>query len=158
MKIFILLNCTDGKLSVPLCITIEKRRGNHGYESMINIDFGSHTLSGVEKEINMDPIFINNSESLSGFDDENSTRLSYDPLNCFDSNYLNMNKDGEDGGMNVNPNKDSQVMQIDVMEKAVMEYESHAKESIEESFIIGYSEIGDDYMEEHQIYSNKKEL
>ena len=69
-----------------------------------------------------------------------------------------MNKDDEDGGMNFNPNKDSQVMQIDVMEKAVMEYESHAKESIEESFIIGHSEIGDDYMEEHQIYSNKKEL
>ena len=55
----------------------------------------------------MGPIFINSSESLSGFDDENRIRLSYDPLNCFDSNYLNMNKDGEDGGMNVNPNKDS---------------------------------------------------
>ncbi|RVW97369.1 hypothetical protein CK203_026318 [Vitis vinifera] len=106
----------------------------------------------------MGPIFINSGESLSGFDDENRTRLSYDPLNCFDSNYLNMNKDGEDGGMNVNPNKDSQVMQIDVMEKAVMKHESHAEESIEEPFIVGYSETGDDYMEEHQIYSNKKEL
>ena len=39
-----------------------------------------------------------------------------------------------------------------------MEYESHAEQSIEEPFIVGYSEIGDDYMEEHQIYSNKKEL
>ena len=106
VKIFIRLNCTYGKLSVPLCITIEKRSGNHGYESIINIDFCSHTLFRVEKEINMDPIFINNSESLSGFDDENRTRLSYDPLNCFDSHNLNMNKDDEFGGMNVNSNKD----------------------------------------------------
>ncbi|RVW54258.1 hypothetical protein CK203_080127 [Vitis vinifera] len=143
--------CQDGKLPVPLCITIEKRSGNHRYESIINTDFGSHTLSRVEKEINMDPIFINSSESLSGFDDENRTRLSYDPLNCFDSHNLNMNKDDEDGGMNVNPNKDCQVMQIDVMENAAMECESHAKESIEEPFIVGYSETGDDYMEEHQI-------
>ena len=68
VKNFIRLNCTNGKLSVPLCITIEKRSGNHGYESIINTNFGSHTLSRVEKEINMDPIFINSSESLSGFD------------------------------------------------------------------------------------------
>ena len=95
---------------------------------------------------------------MSGFDDENRTRLSYDPLNCFDSHRLNMNKDDEDGGMNVNPNKDSRVMQIDVMEKAVMVYESHAKESIEEPFIVGYNETDDDYMEEHKIHSNKKEL
>ena len=80
MKFFIHLNCTNGKLSVPLYITIEKRSGNHRYESIINTDFGSHTLSRVEKEINMDPIFISSSESLSGFDDENRTRLSYEPL------------------------------------------------------------------------------
>ena len=119
----------------------------HGYESIINTDFVPHTISKVEKEINMDQIFINSSESLSGFDYENITRLSYDPLNCFDSHNLNMNKDDEDGGINVNPNEDSQVMQIDVMEEAIME-----------PFIVGYSEIGDDYMEKHQIYSNKKEL
>ena len=95
---------------VPLCITIEKRSANHGYESIINTDFSSHTLSEVEKEINMDPIFIYSSESLSGFDDENRTRLSYDLLNCFDSHNLNMNKDDEDSGMNVNLNEDSQVM------------------------------------------------
>ena len=58
-----------------------------------------------------------------------------------------MNKDDEDGGMNVNPNEDSQVMQIDVMEETVME-----------SFIVGYSETGDDHREEHLIYSDKKEL
>ena len=39
-----------------------------------------------------------------------------------------------------------------------MEYESHAEQSIEEPFIVCYSETSDDYMEEHQIYSNKKEL
>ena len=147
MKIFILFNCTNGKLLVPLCITIEKRSGNHGCKSIINTDFDSHTLSKVKKEINMDLIFINSSESLSGFDYENRIRLSYDQLNCFESHNLNMNKDDEDSGMNVNPNVDSQVMQIKVTEEAVME-----------PFIVGYSEISDDYMEEHQIYSNKKEL
>ena len=110
VKFFIHLNCTDGKLQVPLCITIEKKNGNHQYESIINTDFSSHTLSEVEKEINMDPIFIYSSETLSGFDDENRTRLSYDLLNCFDSHNLNMNKDDEDSGMNVNLNEDSQVM------------------------------------------------
>ena len=50
VKIFIRLNCTYGKVSVPLCITIEKRSGNHGYESIINTDFGSHTLSGLRKK------------------------------------------------------------------------------------------------------------
>ena len=80
----------------------------------------------------MDLICINSSESLSGFDYENRIRLSYDPLNCFESHNLNMNKDDEDGGMNVNPNVDSQVIQIKVMEEAVME-----------PFIVGYSEISD---------------
>ena len=110
VKIFILLNCTDDKLLVPLCITIEKRSSNHWCESIINTNFYSHTLSKIEKEINMDLIFINSGESLSGFDYENKTRLSYDPLNCFDSHNLNMNKDDEDSGMNVNLNEDSQVM------------------------------------------------
>ena len=110
VKFFIHLNCTNGKLSIPLYITIEKRSGNHGCKSIINTDFDSHTLSKVKKEINMDLIFINSSESLSGFDYENRTRLSYDPLNCFESHNLNMNKDDEDSGMNVNLNEDSQVM------------------------------------------------
>ena len=43
-----------------------------------------------------------------------------------------MNKDDEDGGMNVNPNVDSQVIQIKVMEEAVME-----------PFRVCYSEISD---------------
>ena len=50
LKIFILLNCTNDKLLVPLCITIEKKSSNHGYESITNTDFGSHTLSKVEKK------------------------------------------------------------------------------------------------------------
>ena len=58
VKFFIRLNCIDGKFPVLLCITIEKRSDNHRYESIINTDFGFHTLSGVEKEINMDLIFI----------------------------------------------------------------------------------------------------
>ena len=49
-------------------------------------------------------------------------------------------------------------MQIDVMKKAVMEYESHAEQSIDEPFIVGYSETCDNHIEEHPIYFDKKEL
>ena len=34
-------------------------------------------------------------------------------------------------------------MQIDLMEEAVMDYETHAKQNIEEPFIVGYRETGD---------------
>ena len=36
VEIFIQLNCTDGKLPVPLCIATEKKNDNHEYESIIN--------------------------------------------------------------------------------------------------------------------------
>ena len=49
VNFFIRLNCTDGKLLVPLCITTEKKNDNHEYESIINIDFnqGFQTRPGV---------------------------------------------------------------------------------------------------------------
>lgn len=68
---------------------------------------------------------MNMNETLSDFDDENKTRLSYDSLHCSNSYDLSMNKDDEDSEMNVNPNEDSQVMQIDLMEKTTIEYESN---------------------------------
>ena len=36
VKFFIGLNCTNGKLSVPLCITVEKRIDNHSQKSICN--------------------------------------------------------------------------------------------------------------------------
>ena len=72
VKFFIQLNCTDGKLPVPLCITIEKKNDNHEYESIINIDF--------------------NTQPVSDFHDENRISMSCDPLNCFDSHDLDTYK------------------------------------------------------------------
>ena len=34
VKFFIGLNCTNGKLHVPLCITVEKRIDNHNQKSI----------------------------------------------------------------------------------------------------------------------------
>lgn len=62
MKSFICSNCTDGNLLVSLCIIIEKRSDNHGYESIVNTNFVCYTLFRVEKEINGDSIFINSSK------------------------------------------------------------------------------------------------
>ena len=110
------LNCIDGKLLVPLCITTEKKNDNHEYESIINIDF--------------------NTQRVSDFNDENRISFSCDPLNCFDSHDLDTYKDVEDGEMNVNFSEDIQVMQIDLMEEPIGEYETHTKRSIKEPFLV----------------------
>ena len=127
------MNYTDGKLLVPLCTIIEKKNDNHEYESIINIDF--------------------NTQPVSDFNDENRVRMSWDPCNCFDSHDLDTYKDVEDGEMNVNLFKDCPVMQIDLMEKPIGEYEMHAEGSTNEPFL-----VGGDHIEQYQIYSNKKEL
>ena len=101
------MNCTDGKLPIPLCITIEKKNDNHEYESIINIDF--------------------NTQTVSDFNDENRISMSCDPLNCFDSHDLDTYKNVEDGDMNVNLSEDIQVMQIDLMEEPIGEYETRVE-------------------------------
>ena len=133
VKFVIRLNCTDGKFPVPLCITTEKKYDNHEYESNINIDF--------------------NTQPVSDFNDENRISINCDPLNCFDFHDLDICKDAQDGEMNVNFYEDSQVMQIDLMEKLIGEYETFAEGSINEPFL-----VGDDHIEQYQIYSNKKKL
>lgn len=45
VKYFIWLNCNDGKLHVPLCITIEKINDNHEFESIMNTDFSSQLVN-----------------------------------------------------------------------------------------------------------------
>ena len=90
---------------------------------------------------------------MSDFNDENRISISCDPLNFFYSHDLDMYKDIEDGEMNVNLPEDSQVMQIDFMEEPIEEYETHVEGSTKEPFL-----VGDDHIEQYQIYSNKKEL
>ena len=90
---------------------------------------------------------------MSDFNDENRISMSCDPHNCFDSHDFDTCKDGEDGEMNVNLLEDSQVMQIDLMEEPIREYETHTEGSTKERFL-----VGDDPIEQYQIYSNKKEL
>ena len=121
VKFFIWLNCTDGKLLVPLCITTEKKNDNHEYESIINTDF--------------------NTQPVSDFNDENIISMSCNPLNYFDSHELDTYKDVENGEMNVNLSKDSQVMQIDLMEEPIREYETHAEGSTMEPFLVGDDHI-----------------
>ena len=78
---------------------------------------------------------------MSDFNDENIISMSCDPLNCFDSHDLDTYKDVEDGEMNVNLPEDSQVMQIDLMEEPIREYETHAKGSIKEPFDLNITTI-----------------
>ena len=44
VKFFIGLNCTNGKLSIPLCIIIEKRIDNHSQKSICNSYFEYHVF------------------------------------------------------------------------------------------------------------------
>ena len=127
------MNYTDGKLLVLLCITTDKKNDNHEYESIININF--------------------NTQHVSDFNDKNIISLSRDPLNCFESHDFDTYKDGEDGEMNVNLPDDSQVLQIDLMEVLIGEYETHVEGSTNEPFL-----VGDDHLEQYQIYSDRKEL
>ena len=78
---------------------------------------------------------------MSDFNDENIISMSCDPLNCFDSHDLDTYKDVEDGEMNVNLPEDSQVMQIDLMEEPMGEYETHAKGNIKEPFDLNITTI-----------------
>ena len=62
--------------------------------------------------------------------------MSCAPLNCFYSHDLDTYKDVEDSEMNVNLSEDSQVMQIDLMEESIREYETYAEESTMEPFLL----------------------
>ena len=79
--------------------------------------------------------------------------MNCDSLNCFDSHGLDTYKDVEDVEMNVNLYENCQVMQIDLMEEPIEEFETHAKRNTKEPFL-----VGDDHIEQYQIYSKKKEL
>ena len=61
VKFFIGLNCTNGKLSVPLCITVEKRNDNHNQKSICNSYSECHMSSEIDKELNRDSMLMHKS-------------------------------------------------------------------------------------------------
>ena len=104
-------------LKLLALITTEKKNDRHEYESIINIDFSTQTMSDFN-----------------------------DTFNCFDSHDFDIYKDVKDCEMNVNLSEDNQVMKIDLMEESIREYETHAKGSTNEPFLVGNGHI-----EQYQI-------
>ena len=64
VKFFIGLNCTNGKLHVPLCITIEKRIDNHNQKSICNSYFEYHISSEIDKELNGNSMLMHKSRHI----------------------------------------------------------------------------------------------
>ena len=64
VNFFIGLNCTNGKLSVPLCITVEKRIDNHSQKSICNSYSEYHMSSEIDKELKDDSMLIHKSKHI----------------------------------------------------------------------------------------------
>ena len=64
VNFFIGLNCTNGKLSVPLCITVEKRIDNHSQKSICNSYSEYHMSSEIDKELKDDSRLIHKSRHI----------------------------------------------------------------------------------------------
>ncbi|RVW42032.1 hypothetical protein CK203_116265 [Vitis vinifera] len=122
VKFFIGLNCTNGKLPVPLCITVEKRIDNHNQKSICNSYFECHMSSEIDKELNGDSMLMQKSrhihcdsvETLT-VDGENGRRFQNESLEGYKVHDWNMNETAineEDYMMNTNPTSDKQVTQI----------------------------------------------
>ena len=119
VKFFIGLNCTNGKLSVPLCIIVEKRIDNHNQKSICNFYFECHMPSEIDKELNGDSMLMQKSrhihcdsvETLT-IDGENEPRFQNESLEGYKVHDWNMNETAineEDYRMNTNPTSDKQV-------------------------------------------------
>ena len=122
VKFFIGLNCTNGKLSVPLCIIVEKRIDNHNQKSICNSYFECHMSSEIDKELNGDSMLMQKNshvhcdlvETLT-VDGENGPRFQNKSLEGYKVHDWNMNEtttNEEDYRMNTNPTSDKQVTQI----------------------------------------------
>ncbi|RVW49007.1 hypothetical protein CK203_080949 [Vitis vinifera] len=122
VKFFIGLNCTNGKLSVPLCITVEKRIDNHNQKSICNSYSECHMSFEIDKELNGDSMLMHKSrhihcdsiETLT-IDGENGPRFQNESLEGYKIHHWNMNETAineEDYRMNTNPTNDKQVTQI----------------------------------------------
>ncbi|KAL6348265.1 hypothetical protein AAG906_005559 [Vitis piasezkii] len=104
VKFFIGLNCTNGKLPVPLCITVEKRIDNHNQKSICNSYFECHI-----RHIHCDSV-----ETLT-VDGENGPRFQNESLEGYKVHDWNMNETAinkEDYRMNTYPTSNKQVTQI----------------------------------------------
>ncbi|KAL6313415.1 hypothetical protein AAG906_002804 [Vitis piasezkii] len=109
VKFFIGLNCTNGKLSVPLCITVEKRIDNHNQKSICNSYSECHMSFEIDKELNGDSMLMHKSrhihcdlgETLT-IDGENGPRFQNESLEEYKEDY----------SIDTNPTNDKQVTQI----------------------------------------------
>ncbi|RVW50000.1 hypothetical protein CK203_082263 [Vitis vinifera] len=189
VKFFIGLNCTNGKLPVPLCITVEKRIDNHNQKSICNSYFECHMSSEIDKKLNGDSMLIHKSrhihcdsvETLT-IDGENGPRFQNESLEGYKVHDWNMNETAineEDYRMNTNPTSDKQVTQISSFRTSsaqsaeiltmidtsdgfihdnptIIEDVANERQNMMQQPIV--SGISDDHLEEHQIYSSKKEL
>ncbi|KAL6319991.1 hypothetical protein AAG906_037068 [Vitis piasezkii] len=168
VKFFIVLNCTNGKLPVPLCITVEKRIDNHNQKSICNSYSELDTFIVIKLKL-----FV---------DGENGPRFQNESLEGYKVHDWNMNEttiNEEDYRMNTNPTNDKQVTQIGSFRTGsaqsaeiltmsdtndgfihdnptIIEDVANERQSIMQQPIV--SGISDDHLEEHQIYSSKKEL
>ncbi|RVW33899.1 hypothetical protein CK203_082955 [Vitis vinifera] len=122
VKFFIGLNCTNGKLPVPLYITVEKRIDNHNQKSICNAYSECHMSSEIDKELNGDSMLMHKSrhihcdsiETLT-VDGENGPRFQNESLEGYKVHDWNMNEtviNEKDYRMNTNPTNDKQVTQI----------------------------------------------
>ncbi|RVW99809.1 hypothetical protein CK203_029243 [Vitis vinifera] len=189
VKFFIGLNCTNGKLPIPLCITVEKRIDNHNQKSICNSYFECHMSSEIDKELNGDSMLMHKSrhihcdsvETLT-VDGENGPRFQNESLEGYKVHDWNMNETAineEDYRMNTNPTSDKQMTQIGSFRTGsaqsaeiltmidtsdgfihdnptIIEDVANERQNMMQQPIV--SGISDDHLEEHQIYSSKKEL
>ncbi|RVX11356.1 hypothetical protein CK203_019691 [Vitis vinifera] len=122
VKFFIGLNCTNGKLHVALCITVEKRIDNHNQKSICNSYFEYHISSEIDKELNGNSMLMHKSrhihcESVETLtvDGENGPRFQNESLEGYKVHDWNMNETSineENYRMDTNPTNDKQVTQI----------------------------------------------
>ncbi|RVW57842.1 hypothetical protein CK203_114815 [Vitis vinifera] len=122
VKFFIGLNCTNGKLPIPLCITVEKRIDNHNQKSICNSYFECHMSSEIDKELNGDSMLMHKSRHIHCdsvetliVDGENGPRFQNESLEGYKVHDWNMNETAineEDYRMNTNPTSDKKVTQI----------------------------------------------
>nr|CAN70818.1 hypothetical protein VITISV_037122 [Vitis vinifera] len=189
VKFFIGLNCTNGKLHVALCITVEKRIDNHNQKSICNSYFEYHISSEIDKELNGNSMLMHKSrhihcESVETLtvDGENGPRFQNESLEGYKVHDWNMNETSineENYRMDTNPTNDKQVTQIGTFRTSsaqsveiltmidtndgfiqdnptIIEGVANEGQNIMQQPIV--SGISDDHLEEHQIYSSKKEL
>ena len=119
MKFFIDLNCTNGKLSILLCIIVKKRIDNNNQKSIYNSYFEYHISFKIDKELNRDSMLMHKSRHIYSesvetltIDGENGLRFQNKSLEGYKVHDWNMNEiaiNREDYRMDTNLTNDEQV-------------------------------------------------